>query len=164
MGNIGLRAGGLPAAIKALLVPQNLRAGVTIKGGGLDVTGTYLRRLCTAVWNNLSVYGFASEFGKVRGVSSGVIGITPDVPSGSYTLICQANVTSSSSSPTLTFTAQGTTVSVGVAGNKQFYAADPLPLQLVQGEEFTVTFTRNASTAGNFIFVLEPAQKEETQA
>lgn len=32
-------AGGLPAAAKALLVPENIRAGVHIKGGGVDVVG-----------------------------------------------------------------------------------------------------------------------------
>lgn len=32
-------AGGLPAAAKALLIPENIRAGVHIKGGGVDVTG-----------------------------------------------------------------------------------------------------------------------------
>lgn len=34
-----LPAGGLPSAAKALLVPENIRSGVHIKGGGLDVTG-----------------------------------------------------------------------------------------------------------------------------
>lgn len=32
-------AGGLPAATKALLVPENIREGVHIKGGGVDVVG-----------------------------------------------------------------------------------------------------------------------------
>ena len=32
-------AGGLPAAAKALLIPENIRAGVHIKGGGIDVVG-----------------------------------------------------------------------------------------------------------------------------
>ena len=34
-----LPAGGLPSAAKALLVPENIRSGVHIKGGGVDVTG-----------------------------------------------------------------------------------------------------------------------------
>nr|DAH89206.1 MAG TPA: hypothetical protein [Caudoviricetes sp.] len=34
-----LPAGGLPSAAKALLTPENIRAGVHIKGGGVDVTG-----------------------------------------------------------------------------------------------------------------------------
>lgn len=36
-----LPAGGLPSAAKALLTPENIRAGVHIKGGGVDVTGSY---------------------------------------------------------------------------------------------------------------------------
>ena len=35
-----LPGGGLPAAVKALLTPDNIRAGVHIKGGGVDVVGT----------------------------------------------------------------------------------------------------------------------------
>lgn len=35
-------AGGLPSAAKALLVPENIRAGVHIKGGGVDVVGGLL--------------------------------------------------------------------------------------------------------------------------
>lgn len=35
-----LPAGGLPSAAKALLTPENIRAGVHIKGGGVDVVGT----------------------------------------------------------------------------------------------------------------------------
>ena len=34
-----LPAGGLPSAAKSLLTPENIRAGVHIKGGGVDVTG-----------------------------------------------------------------------------------------------------------------------------
>lgn len=34
--------GGLPSAAKALLVPENIRAGVHIKGGGVDVTGAVM--------------------------------------------------------------------------------------------------------------------------
>lgn len=34
-------AGGLPAKVKELLVPGNIRAGVHIQGGGVDVTGAY---------------------------------------------------------------------------------------------------------------------------
>lgn len=39
---VGYRApaGGLPSAARALLTPENIRAGVHIKGGGLDVVGT----------------------------------------------------------------------------------------------------------------------------
>lgn len=36
-----LPAGGLPSAAKALLVPENIRAGVHIQGGGIDVVGSY---------------------------------------------------------------------------------------------------------------------------
>lgn len=32
--------GGLPAAARALLIPENIRAGVHIKGGGVDVVGS----------------------------------------------------------------------------------------------------------------------------
>lgn len=35
-------AGGLPSAARALLVPENVRAGVHIKGGGVDVVGAYI--------------------------------------------------------------------------------------------------------------------------
>lgn len=35
-------AGGLPSAAKALLVPENIRAGVHIKGGGVDVVGAVI--------------------------------------------------------------------------------------------------------------------------
>ena len=38
-------AGGLPAAAKALLVPENIRAGVHIKGGGVDVAGEYITQV-----------------------------------------------------------------------------------------------------------------------
>ena len=34
--------GGLPQEARALLVPENIRTGVHIKGGGLDVRGTYV--------------------------------------------------------------------------------------------------------------------------
>ena len=33
-------AGGLPSATKKLLIPENIRSGVHIKGGGVDVIGT----------------------------------------------------------------------------------------------------------------------------
>ena len=33
-------ASGLPSAARALLTPENIRAGVHIKGGGVDVVGT----------------------------------------------------------------------------------------------------------------------------
>ena len=36
-----LPAGGLPSAAKALLIPENIRAGVHIKGGGVDVVGIF---------------------------------------------------------------------------------------------------------------------------
>lgn len=35
-------AGGLPSAARALLTPENIRAGVHIKGGGVDVTGNVM--------------------------------------------------------------------------------------------------------------------------
>ncbi len=41
-----LPAGGLPSAAKALLTPENIRAGVHIKGGGVDVTGTIIPIAC----------------------------------------------------------------------------------------------------------------------
>ncbi|WP_418972616.1 hypothetical protein [Allofournierella sp.] len=34
--------GGLPGEVRALLIPENIRAGVHIKGGGMDVTGEYI--------------------------------------------------------------------------------------------------------------------------
>ena len=43
-------AGGLPSAAKALLVPENIREGVQIKGGGVDVTGTLPTTGVVGVW------------------------------------------------------------------------------------------------------------------
>ena len=43
-------AGGLPSEAKALLVSENIREGVQIKGGGVDVTGTLPTTGVVGVW------------------------------------------------------------------------------------------------------------------
>ena len=49
-------SGGLPSAAKALLVPENIKAGIHIKGGGLDVLGTYQTPI-----KSIGIYTFSMQ-------------------------------------------------------------------------------------------------------
>ncbi len=53
---VGYRApaGGLPSAARALLTPENIRAGVHIKGGGVDVIGTNTMALKVQAVKNIA--------------------------------------------------------------------------------------------------------------
>ena len=51
--------GGLPMAAKALLVPQNIREGVHIQGGGVDVVGTVKGYYDLGVGTSFDVSAFA---------------------------------------------------------------------------------------------------------
>ena len=47
-------AGGLPSTAKALLIPENIRAGVHIQGGGVDVTGNALTAVAALAVGDVS--------------------------------------------------------------------------------------------------------------